>query len=57
MSDKKQSSDAANGQSVAGTNVKSLKQGYPTSIPGNVKPTGNSTSGSSQGSNRGKQGE
>lgn len=54
---KKQTSDHMNGQSVAGTNVKSVKQGYPTSIPGNVKPSGNSTSGSSQGSNRGKQGE
>jgi hypothetical protein len=55
----KQSSDMANAKNskVAGTGVKSVKQGYPTSVPGNVKPSGNSTSGSSQSSNRGKQGE
>jgi hypothetical protein len=51
----KQSSDSA--QKGPGVNVKRVKQGFPTSIPGNIKPSGNSKSGSSQGSNRGKQGE
>jgi hypothetical protein len=55
MSNSKQTSDSA--QKGPGTGVKSVKQGYPTSVPGNVSPSGNKTSGSSQGSNRGKQGE
>jgi hypothetical protein len=48
-----QSSDKAN----AKVSVKSVKQGFPTSVPGNIMPSGNKTSGSSQMSKRGKQGE
>ena len=54
----KQNSDAMNAKNgkVAGTKLSSVKQGYPTSIPGNIKPTGNSTSGTSQSHKRGPQG-
>lgn len=55
MSEKKQTSDAA--QNSIGTKVTSLKQGYDTSAPGSITPSGNTTTGTSQTDSRGKQGD
>ena len=59
MSSDKQSSDSQNkaNASTAGTGTgMSIGQKAPTSTPGNIKPAGTNPSGSSQGINRGPQG-